>query len=73
MDAVYVALDVDVLDPGEAAVFVPEPAGPSVAEVEQILRDVVARAPLAGAGVTGHLREDRNVAVVSRLLAAAGL
>ena len=73
VDAVYVALDVDVLDPGEAAVFVPEPAGPSAAEIEEILRGVVARAPLVGAGVTGHLREDRNVAVVSRLLAAAGL
>lgn len=72
-DGVYVALDVDVLDPGEAAVFVPEPSGPSVAEVEEILRGVGERAPLVGAGVTGHLREDRNVAVVSRLLAAAAL
>lgn len=72
-DAVYVALDVDVLDPSEAAVFVPEPDGPSVEDVETILRDVVSRAPLAGIGVTGHLNDERNVAVVGRLLAAAGL
>ena len=73
VDAVYVALDVDVLDPSEAAVFVPEPDGPRVEEVEAILRDVVSRAPLAGIGVTGHLNEERNVPVVERLLAAAGL
>jgi arginase len=39
--AVYVALDVDVLDPGEAAVLFPEPDGPGATEVEAILRDVV--------------------------------
>jgi arginase family enzyme len=73
VDAVYVALDLDVLDPSEAAVWAPEPDGPSVAEVEAVLRDAVSRAQLAGIGVTGHLRDDRNVAVVTRLLAAAGL
>jgi arginase len=71
--AVYVALDVDVLDPSAAAVFVPEPDGPGVGDVEAILRDVVSRSPLAGIGVTGHLDDERNVAVVTRLLAAAGL
>jgi arginase len=71
--AVYVALDVDVLDPSAAAVFVPEPDGPGVGDVEAILRDAVSRSPLAGIGVTGHLNEERNVAVVTRLLAAAGL
>jgi arginase len=72
-EAVYVALDMDVLDPTEAAVFVPEPDGPGVAEVETILRDVVSRVPLAGIGVTGHLDDERNVPVVIRLLAGAGL
>jgi arginase len=72
-DAVYVALDVDVLDPSAAAVFVPEPDGPGVGDVEAVLRDVVSRSPLAGIGVTGHLNEEPNVAVVTRLLAAAGL
>ena len=73
VDAVYVALDLDVLDPSEVAVLVPEPDGASVPELEELLREVAARAHLAGAGVTGHLRDDRNVAVASQLLAAAGL
>lgn len=73
VDGVYVALDLDVLDPSEAQVFVPEPDGPSVGEVEAILREVVSRGPLAGIGVTGHLRDDRNVPVITRLLAAAGV
>ena len=72
-EVVYVALDVDVLDPGEADVFMPEPDGASVDEIEATLRDVVTRARLAGMGVTGGVRADRNVAVVTRLLNAAGL
>ncbi|HXG76707.1 MAG TPA: arginase family protein [Gaiellaceae bacterium] len=73
VDAVYVALDLDVLDPGEASLFVPEPEGPRVGEVEAILRDVAARAPVRGAGVTGLLPDERNVGVAARLLAALGL
>jgi arginase family enzyme len=73
VDAVYVALDLDVLDPKDAAVFVPEPGGPEVAEIERILAEIASRAPLAGAGVTGHLLDDRNGALATRLLAAAGL
>jgi arginase len=73
VDAVYVALDVDVFDPGEAAMFMPEPGGPSVADVESILRDVASRARLAGMGLTGHLPEDRNVEILTRLAVAAGL
>jgi arginase len=72
-DAVYVAVDLDVLDPGEADVFMPEPEGPRVAEIEALLREVVAQTPLVGLGVTGHLRHERNVPVIARLLAAAGL
>jgi hypothetical protein len=73
VDAVYVALDLDVLDPSEATVFVPEPHGPSSAEVEAVLHEVVSRTKLAGIGVTGHLRDERNVPVITRLLAAAGI
>jgi arginase family enzyme len=72
-DGVYVALDVDVLDPAEAAMFMPEPEGPSVSEVAAILGEVATRTRVAGAGVTGHLRDERNVEVASRLLAALGL
>ena len=72
-DAVYVAFDLDVLDPAEAAMWMPEPEGPSVEEMEAVLREIVSRKPLAGIGFTGHLRDERNVAVVTRLAAAAGL
>ena len=71
-DAAYVALDVDVLAPGEARMFMPEPDGPSVSEVEAILRDVAARVPIAGIGVTGMLPSEENLPVSGRLLAAAG-
>jgi arginase len=73
VDAVYVALDLDVLDPGEADVFMPESGGLRVDEIEAVLRDVVSRARLAGIGVTGHLASERNTAVVSRLATAVGL
>ena len=72
-DAVYVALDLDVLDPDEAAMFMPEQGGPSVADVEAVLREAASRATLAGMGVTGHLRDERNLGVATRLLAAAGI
>jgi arginase len=72
VDAVYVALDLDVLDAGEIAVFVPEPDGPSVSGVEAILRGVSAQARVAGIGVTGLLPEESNLPVIARLLAAAG-
>jgi arginase len=71
--AVYVALDVDVLDPADAAMFMPEPDGPSVADVEAVLRDAASRAPIVGVGVTGFLHDERNIPVVTRLLVAAGL
>ena len=73
VDAVYVALDLDVLDPAEVDVFVPEPDGPDVERLEEILREVVSRAPLAGMGVTGHLLTERNAAVAARLVRATGL
>jgi arginase family enzyme len=73
VDAVYVALDLDVLDPAEAGIFFPEPDGPRVEEIEALLEDVASRARLAGMGVTGHVPDERNIAVISRLTAAAGL
>ena len=72
-DAVYVALDLDVLDPADVEVFVPEPDGPPIEQIETVLRDTVSRAALAGIGVTGHVRDGRNIPIVSRLLTAAGL
>ena len=72
VSATYVALDVDVLDPGEVDVLVPEPDGPSVDEVEALLRDVAGRTTIAGIGVTGQFATDRNLLLATRLLVAAG-
>ena len=66
------ALDLDVLDPPEIDVLIPEPGGLSVDELETLLRDLARRAPVAGIGVTGFLRTDRNAHVAARMLAAAG-
>ena len=72
-DAVYVALDGDVLRPGELNAFMPEPGGPSLDEMESLLARLAARAPVAGAGVTGLRPDPRNVGPLVRLLAALGL
>jgi arginase len=72
-DAVYVALDTDVLRPGELTAFMPEPGGPTLAELEQVLRRIVAQTRLAGIGMTAFLPDERNREPLVRLLAAAGL
>jgi arginase family enzyme len=71
-DVFYVALDLDVLEPGEVPVFVPEPGGPSTAELEARLRGLAARRPVAGAGLTGLL-PDADPAALARFTAALGL
>jgi arginase len=72
VEATYVALDFDVLDPEEADVFMPEPDGMSVSALEGLLGEVAGRTTMAGIGVTGFLATERNAALASRLLAAAG-
>src|SRR5204862_6997109 len=57
----YVALDVDVLEPSEMSVFMPEPGGPSRAEIERILGDVAGRTKVLGAGFTGLTFEPSNI------------
>ncbi len=70
---VYVALDADVLAPGEIASFMPEPGGPTVDElvaiVERVSRGVV---PVTGLGLTG-LRPEADLETLARLVAAAGV
>ena len=68
-DAVYVALDCDVVRPGELNVFMPEDRGPGLEEVEALLAELGERR-IAGAGVTGLRPDPRNVEPVTRLLAA---
>ena len=72
VDATYVALDLDVLDPAEIDVLIPEPDGFTADELEAYLRELEGRTTVAGIGVTGFLATDRNTAVAARMLAAAG-
>jgi arginase len=68
--AVYVALDCDVVRPGGLDVFMPEPGGPSVAELTVLL----AALPMpVGAGLTGLRPSERNEAVLPQLAAALRL
>jgi arginase len=69
----YVAVDVDVLEPSELSVFMPEPEGLSLAELERTLRNLAVRANVLGAGVTGLSFEPSNVAPLGRLTFALGL
>jgi arginase len=74
VSAVYVALDCDVLDPGELTVFMPEPDGPTLADVERIFARIrESGTPLAGAGLTGLAPDPANVEPLERLCAALGL
>jgi arginase family enzyme len=69
----YVALDVDVLEPSEMSVFMPEPGGPSRQDVERILRDVAAQAKVLGGGFTGLTFEPSNIQPLTGFAAALGL
>jgi arginase len=73
VERIYVALDADVLDPGEADVFMPEPEGLSVEAVESLLRELAGRTSIAGMGLTGLTPAPENVPAMTRILAAAGL
>jgi arginase len=74
VDAVYIAFDVDAIDPAEEiAPFMPEPGGPSLADAEALLRRVARAKPLAGVGFTGLVPDPRNVGAVERLCTAMGL
>ena len=73
-DAVYVAVDVDVLEPGgDVEMFMPEPDGPDLTETEAALTRIAGSAPVAGAGFTGLTAAPENSAPLARLAAALGL
>jgi arginase len=72
-DAVYVALDCDAFEPGELAVFMPEPDGFRLAEVEGLLVEIASRTRVAGLGFTGLVRDEANEPKLARLAAALGL
>ena len=73
VDCVYVAIDVDVFEPSELAVFMPEPAGPRLADVERRLAAIRDSGTVVGAGLTGLAPDPANVEKVERLTAALGL
>ena len=67
------AFDADSVEPGELAVFMPEPDGLRLEEVEQLLRDLAARKRIAGLGFTGLVRDAANEPKLARLATALGL
>jgi arginase len=69
---VYVALDCDVFDPDELAVFMPEPDGPSLDDLEQLLGTVRESGKLVGAGLTGLAPDPANIEKLHRLAEALG-
>ena len=73
-DAVYVALDVDVLDPaGDVVPFMPTPGGPTAKETVAALERIAAEKPVAGAGLTGLAAAPSNAEAVVRFTRALGL
>jgi len=73
-EAVYVALDLDVLRPGgDVEPFMPEPDGPTSEEVAAVLERVVASKRLVGAGLTGLAGAPRNAEAMQRFTGALGL
>jgi arginase len=72
VEHVYVALDCDVFEPTELAVFMPEPGGPSLGEVEKLLIRIRAGCTVVGAGLTGLAPDPANVEKLERLTTALG-
>jgi arginase family enzyme len=72
VDCVYVALDCDVFEPSELGVFMPEPGGPTLPQVERQLGSIRASGSVVGAGFTGLAPDPRNVEKLERLAAALG-
>lgn len=70
---VYVALDVDSLDPAEISPFMPEPDGLTLDEVEDLFGDLRAHATVIGAGLTGLAPDPENVPKLQQLTKALGL
>jgi arginase len=72
VDCVYVAIDCDVFEPSQLAVFMPEPGGPTLADVERQLAAIRESGRVVGAGLTGLAPDPANVERLERLTAALG-
>ena len=72
-DAVYVALDVDALEPGDDVVpFMPTPGGLSIDETVSSLAAIADTKRVVGAGFTGLAASPRNAATLVRFSEALG-
>jgi arginase len=71
-ECTYVAFDADVVEPSELAVFMPEPGGLVLDELERRLAGIRERTNLLGAGLTGLSFEPSNVPGLARLTGALG-
>ena len=69
----YVALDFDAFGEDEVASFMPEPDGLSLEEAVEVLTAVRGRSDVLGTGLSGLLRDERNLEPARRLTAALGL
>ena len=69
-ERVYVALDCDVIEPGELDVFMPEPAGIPLDRLEALLASIPSP---VGAGFSGLVASARNETALARLGLALGL
>ena len=72
VDCVYVALDCDVFEPSELSVFMPEPGGPTLQQMERTLGAIRASGTVVGAGLTGLAPDPENVSKLERLTTALG-
>jgi len=72
-EGAYIALDLDVLEPGQIHPFMPEPGGLTIDEVEELLREVCKRTTILGAGFSGLAAEPANVEPLTRLASSLGL
>jgi arginase family enzyme len=72
-EGVYVALDVDSLEPGPIHPFMPEPGGLSMQELADLLRRVRGRTSVLGAGFSGLAAEPANAEPLTGLALALGL
>jgi arginase len=72
-EGTYVAFDADSVEPAELEVFMPEPGGLRLDEVERVFAEVRERSLVLGAGITALAPTERNVEPVTKLVAALGL
>jgi arginase len=72
VSCIYVALDCDVFEPSQLAVHMPEPGGPTIADIEKQLVALREADVVVGVGLTGLAPDPANVEKLERLTTALG-